>query len=76
MLRDRVLLEASAHLEPVHVRHHHVEQHEVAIRPFAHRERGDPARRCGDVEILGGQPRLKQLDVGGDVIHDKDTSSH
>ena len=69
-------LEPAAHLEAVHVRHHDVEQHEVAFRALADRQRLAPAHRGDHVEIFRRQPRLQQLDVGRHVIDDENAGSH
>ena len=72
----RLGLEAAADLEAVHVRHHHVEQHDVALRALADRQRLRAAHGGQDVEILGRQARLQQLDVGRHVVDDENAGGH
>ena len=76
VMRCRVGLEPAAHFEPVHVRHHHVEQDEIAFGAFADRQRLRAAHRRDDVEIFRRQPRLEQLDVGGDIVNDENAGGH
>ena len=76
VVRRQPGLEAAADLEAVHVRHHHVEQHDVALRALADRERLRAAHGGEDVEIFGGEPRLQQLDVGRHVVDDENAGGH
>ena len=69
-------LQAPAHFEAVHVGHHHVEQDDVAVGALADRQRLVTAHRGDDVEILGREPRLQQLDVGRHIIDDENARSH
>ena len=69
-------LEPAADLEAVHVGHHHVEQHDVAFGALADGQRFLAADRGHDVEILGRQPRLQQLDVGRHVVDDENAGGH
>src|SRR4029079_12501645 len=66
----------TADLEAVHAGHHHVEEDDVAKAAAAHVERLGAAISGDDLEILGRQPRLEQLDVGNDVVDDKDARGH
>ena len=68
-MRRRIGLQAAADLEAVHVRHHHVEQHDIAFA-FAQivQRLGAVRSRSCDIEILGRQPRFEQLHVGGNVV--------
>ena len=75
-MRGRVGLQPPAHFEPVHVGHHHVEQDEVAFGALADRQRLGAAHGRDHVEIFGRQPRLEQLDVGGDVVNDENAGGH
>ena len=76
MMGRRVRLELAADLEAVHVRHHHVEQHDVAFGALAQRQRLGPASGGGDVEIFRRQPRFQQLHIGRDVVDDKNAGGH
>ena len=69
-------LEPATHLKAIHVGHHHVEQHDIAFRALACRKCLLAVRRGNDVKVLRRKPRLEQFDVGGYVIHDKNTSGH
>ena len=69
-------LEATTHIEPVYLGHHHVQEHDVALRPLADRECLLTAVGGDYVEIFGGQTRLQQLDIGRHVVDDEDTSGH
>ncbi len=63
-----VRLQAAAHLETVHLRHHHVQQHDV--RPLApgEIEAGGAVVGGDDVEILAGKLRLEEFDVHLDIV--------
>ncbi len=76
VVRRRIALELAADFEPVETRHHHVEQHDVAFGAFAGRQRLGAAIGGRHVEILGGQPRLEQLHVRGNIVNDKDSCGH
>ena len=69
-------LQRGADLEAGHVRHHHVEQHEIDALAKRDVERLAAAQRGADVEVFRLQPRLEQAHIGGDVIDDKDSRSH
>ena len=69
-------LEPPAHLEAVHVGHHHVEQDDVAFGALADRERLLAAHRGDDVEIFRRQPRFQQLDVRRHIVDDENARSH
>ena len=75
-MRGRIGFQPAANLETVDIGHHHVEQDDVAFGARADRQRLGAVGRGQDVEILGGQPRFQQLDVGGDVVDDQDTRGH
>ena len=75
-MRGGTALEPPADFEAVQVGHHDVEQHEIALGALADRQRLAAAHGGDDVEILGRQPRLEQLDVGRHVVDDKDAGSH
>ncbi len=75
-MRRRIGLQPAAYLEAVHVRHHDVEQNDVAFGTRADRQRLRAVGRGQDIEILGRQPRFQQLDVGGDVIDDQNARGH
>ena len=72
----RIALEPPAHLEPVHIGHHHVEQNEVAFGALADRQRLLAAHGGDDVEIFRRQPRLEQPDVGGHIVNDEYAGGH
>ena len=76
VVRGGVGLEPPAHLEAVEVRHHHVEQHHVAFGALADGQGLLAAHRGHDVEILGRQPRLQQLDIGRHVVDDEHAGGH
>ena len=76
VMRGRIGLEPPAHFEAVHVRHHDVEQDEVAFGALADRQRLLAAHRRDDVEIFGRQPRFQQLDVGRHVVDDENAGGH
>ncbi len=76
VLGDRIGLEAPAHLEAVHVRHHHVEQHEVAFGALADRQRLGAVRRAHHVEIFGGELRLEQAQVRRHVVDHENPGGH
>ena len=73
---SRIGLEPAADLEAVHVRHHDVEQHDVAFGALAERQRLGAVIGRRDVEIFGRQPRLQQLHVGRNVVDDKNARGH
>jgi hypothetical protein len=76
MMGQRIGLELAADLEAVHVRHHDVEQHDVAFGALAQRQRLRPALRGGDVEIFGRQPRFQQLHIGRHIVDDENAGGH
>jgi len=75
-MRGHAALEAAADLEPIHVGHHHVEQHDVAFGALADGERLLAADGGDDVEILRREARLQELDVRRNVVDDENTRSH
>jgi hypothetical protein len=76
MRRLRRALEVLAHLETVHTRHHYIEQHDIAIAPFADRDGIRAICGSADVEILSRQPHFQKLDVRKQVINDQDPCCH
>ncbi len=72
----RVLLQPPADLEPVHARHHDVEQHEIAEPARADGERLFAVRGRHDLEIFGVEHRLEQLDVRRLVVDHEDAGGH
>ena len=76
MVGGGVRLELLADLEAVHVRHHHIEQDDVAFGALGDRQRFRAAIGGGDIEIFRGQPRFEQLNVGRDVIDNEDAGGH
>ena len=76
VMRGRIGLEAAADLETVDIRHHDVEQDDVAFGAGADRQRLGAVRGGHHVEIFGGQAGFEQLDVGRDVIDDENTRGH
>ena len=70
MMGQRTGLKLTADFEAVHVRHHHVEQDDIAFGALGDGERLRTVLRGHDVEILGRQPRFQQLHVGGYVVDD------
>ena len=73
---DGVGLQLPADLEPVHIGHHHVEQDKIALGALADVQRLPAVHRRDHVEILGGQPRLQKLDVGGDIVNHENAGGH
>ena len=72
----RIGLQRRAHLKPRHVRHHHVEEHEVDALLVGDLERLAAAHRRAHVEIFGLQARLQEPHVGGDIIDDENARRH
>ena len=72
----RIGLDAAAHLDAVHSRHHHVEQDDVRLDPLDAFERVEPVHRRRHLEILGHELRLEQANIGQDVVHNQDFGSH
>jgi hypothetical protein len=68
--------EFAADLEPIHARHHRVEQDDVAIAPFADFQRFKPAGRRDHVEIFRAQPGFEQPDIGRDVVDHQHAGRH
>jgi hypothetical protein len=58
------------------IRHHHVEQDDVALGLFADRQRFAAAHGGDDVEIFRRQARFQELDVGRNVIDDENARCH
>ena len=71
-----IAFQPPAHFEAVHVGHHDVEQHEVALGALADRQRFLAAHGGDDVEIFRRQPRFEQLHIGRDVVDDKNAGGH
>ena len=76
MRSRRVGLEAAADLEPVHSRHHDVEQNDVAVAVGADLERVRAVAAGQDVEIIGRQASFKQFEIGSDVVDDQNARGH
>jgi hypothetical protein len=76
MMGGGIGLELAADLEAVEVRHHHVEQHDVAFGARTHRQRLLPAIGSGDVEIFRRQTRFQQPHIGRDVVNDEYAGGH
>ncbi len=72
----RVGLEPPAHLEPVHHRHHHVEQHDVDMLGGADVQRFRARTGGHDIIVFGGEPGLEQTDIGRDVVDDENARCH
>ena len=67
---------AAADFEPVHARHHHVEQHDIGIA-LVDLGKGFEARiRRDDLEVFCRQLRFEKFDIRQDVVDDKDTRRH
>ncbi len=76
VLRRRVALQPPADLEAVHVRHHHVEKHDVDLAVLADFKRLGAAMRDQHLEIFGQQTRFQQLHIGRHVVDYKDSRGH
>src|SRR5262249_12781836 len=63
-------------LEAIHARHHDVEQHHVDGARAQQGKGALAAARGHDLEVLGGEPSLEQLEVGEDVVNDQNAGSH
>jgi len=62
---------AGADLEAVHLRHHHVEQHDVDLLGRHAIERLAAGRRRAHIEIFRAQARFEQAHIGRYVIDDQ-----
>ena len=69
-------LDAAAYLEAVHVRHHHVEQDDIALGLLAFRQRLAAAHGGDNVEILSRQPGFQKLHVGRNIVNDEYARCH
>ncbi len=76
MERFGIALEPAADLEPVHARHHHVQQYEVAFAAFADFQRLLAVGGGDHVEIFRRQPRFEQLEVRNDVVNHQNAGGH
>ena len=72
----RIALETPANLEAVHVRHHHVEQHDIDLGVLAGLYRVGAVERGEHLEILSQEPGFEQLHIGGNVVDDENACSH
>ena len=72
----RVGLEPAADLEPVHPRHHHVEQDDVGQLALGELQRRRAVIRGDHLEIFARQLGLEQLDVQFDVVDDQNSGGH
>ena len=74
--RGRVVANLPAHLVAAHLRHHHVEQHQVGVLALDDGQRLG-ARRRGDRAIALGREQIGQeLHVLRGVVHDEDGRGH
>jgi len=72
----KIGFQPAANLEPVHARHHHVKQDDVA-RSWAQIDKASgPLVARSTSKIFCAQPRLEQLDVGQNVVDDQNTRGH
>jgi hypothetical protein len=62
----------AADLEPVHARHHHVEQNHVGPFGLGHGDAGGAVAGAQHLVILGLQLGFQQADIGLDVVNDQD----
>ncbi len=76
MGRDRVALDPAADLEPVHARHHHVQQDDVAQALLADGDGIGAVEGCERVEIFEGELRLEEFYIREQVIDDEDAGRH
>ncbi len=75
-MRLRIGFQPPADLEAVHVRHHDVEQHDVALGAFADLQRLRTATGGRHVEIFRRQAGFQQLHIGWNIIDDQNTRGH
>jgi hypothetical protein len=74
--RRRVILQPAATLEPVHPRHHDVEQDEIRLPLMRHAERLEPILGTGDLKVLGRKLGFQQAGVGRHIVDDQDPGGH
>jgi tRNA(Ile)-lysidine synthase TilS/MesJ len=73
VLHARLGLEPVAHLEPVHSRHHRVEENHVGALTDADMQRLRSAPRRAYLEILCREPGFEQLYIGVNIVDDENT---
>ena len=76
MTRDRISLKPTAGLEPVHTRHHDVEQNDVGALVLSDLQGPGAVAGGQHFIVLERQLGLEQADVRFDVVNDKNTSGH
>lgn len=76
MRRVGIGLQPAADLEPVHARHHHVEQDQIGLLADGGLERLRAIARRNHLVIFAGQLGFQHLDVGADVVDDQNACGH
>ncbi len=75
-VRFHVALETAANLEPVHIRHHHIEQHDVAFAALANLDGFRAAARGDDIKVFRRKPGFQQLHIGRNVVNNENARGH
>ena len=73
-LAERATVETAADLQPIHPRHHHIEQHQINRAAREHQQRGF-ARRGNAYIILVGEDVDEQVEDRLRVIHHQNARS-
>ena len=77
VMRRRIGLEPAADLEAVHLGHHHVEQHDVALGALADRQRFRAATSRSMTSKYSAVSRASSsFTLAGDVVDDENTRGH
>jgi hypothetical protein len=76
MMADRIGLDTTRDFEPIHARHHDVQQHDIALAMFANIERFLTTRGEYDFKIFRAQANLKKFKIGMIVVDNEDTRTH
>ncbi|MEI9932369.1 MAG: hypothetical protein WDM89_17970 [Rhizomicrobium sp.] len=72
----RIGLDTAADLEPIHARHHHVEENDIGNAIFDLGKRFAAVVRADNLEVFRAQLGFEQLDVRKNVIDDQNTRGH
>ncbi len=71
-----IVLQFPAALEPVHARHHDIEQDQVGLPFVRHAQRLEPILGAGHLVVLGRELGFQQARVGRHIIDDQDPGGH